>query len=105
MSLEIQNAKISSFTARKNPIIAHQKMAHVIVAHFDVSHSPAVFISSMPKSRTKGQEASTTPRITSAVTEVPNAPETSLQTHCKLSQRDRDVALQFFLTPDPGCHS
>ena len=74
------------------------------MAHFDVSHPRAVFMSTQPKSRTKGQESFQLHKpfhktMIMASTDVPNAPVTPQEVPSKLSQRDREKAILFYLTP------
>jgi len=100
--LKFQNAKISSFSALKN-LIAHQKIARVI-ALILMYHTPMLF-PCLP-SQNHAQRAENHPQfhkstgktIIMASTDVPDAPVTPQEVPRKLSQRDRDVALLFFLT-------
>jgi hypothetical protein len=97
VSLEIQNAKISSFSALKN-LIAHQKIARVIVRIL-MYHTPMLF-PCLP-SQNHAQKAKNPSQLHKpfrktmimASTDIPNAPVTPQDVPCKLSQRDRDVAL------------
>jgi hypothetical protein len=98
---ETSKCQISSFSALKN-LIAHQKMARVIVRI--LMYRTTVFSCLPSQNHTqRAENPSQIHKLTGettmmASTDVPNAPVTPQEVPRKMSQRDRETAILFYLT-------